>query len=125
MTDFKRRTLTLSTGKQIKLFGNSMAIGRSLEIGEGGAPNIFSSFEESMDEKGTIENVGSSENLRKTKGKRFKKSASAVLNPHRLTKDEMLELADFNIRLWMELKDNVREFGMADPKVFKVDAAKY
>lgn len=35
MTDFKRRTLFLSTGKQIKLFGNSMAIGKSLEIGEG------------------------------------------------------------------------------------------
>jgi hypothetical protein len=125
MADFKRRTLTLSTGKQIKLFGNSMAIGRSLEIGEGGVPNIFSSFEESWGEIGAIEYAETSEDLNKMKGKRSKKSTAAVLNPHRLTKEEMLEVADFNIRLWMELKDNVREYGIADPKVFKSDPAKY
>ena len=39
MAEFKRRTLFLSSGKQIKLFGNSIAIGKSLEIGEGYAPN--------------------------------------------------------------------------------------
>ena len=42
MAEFKRKTFLLSTGKQIKLFGNSIAIGKSLEIGEGYAPNIFS-----------------------------------------------------------------------------------
>ena len=125
MTDFKRRTLILSTGKQIKLFGNSMAIGRSLEIGEGGSPNIFSCFEETQEEKESAEKAGSVEDIRKIEGKRSKKSASGVFNPHRLTKDEILEVADFNIRLWMELKDNVREYGIADPKVFKVDAVKY
>jgi hypothetical protein len=46
MADFKRRTLLLSSGKQIKLFGNSIAIGKSLEIGEGYAPNIFSCIAE-------------------------------------------------------------------------------
>jgi len=35
MADLKRRTLLLSSGKHIKLFGNSIAIGKSLEIGEG------------------------------------------------------------------------------------------
>ena len=45
MTDFKRRTLYLNSGKQIKLFGNSIAIGKSLEVGEGYAPNLFSFFE--------------------------------------------------------------------------------
>ena len=125
MTDFKRRTLTLSTGKQIKLFGNSIAISRSFEIGEGGTPNIFSCFEEPIEDKGSAEITGSAEDAKKTKGKRSKKSTTTVINPHRLTKDEMLELADFNIRLWMELKDNVREHGIADPKVFKVDTAKY
>ncbi|WP_298737868.1 hypothetical protein [uncultured Chitinophaga sp.] len=45
MTDFKRRTLILNSGKQIKLFGNSIAIGKSLQIGEGYAPNIFSCME--------------------------------------------------------------------------------
>jgi hypothetical protein len=125
MTDFKRRTLTLSTGKRIKLFGNSMAIGRSLEIGDGGAPNIFSCFEESQEELGGIEDAETIEDLNKRKVKRSKKSAAVVLNPHKLTKEEMLEVADFNIRLWMELKDNVREYGIEDPRVFKVDTAKY
>ena len=42
MADFKRKTLMLSSGKIIKLFGSSIAIGKSLEVGEGYAPNIFS-----------------------------------------------------------------------------------
>jgi hypothetical protein len=42
MAEFKRRKCYLSTGKQIKLFSNSTAIGKSFEIGEGYAPNIFS-----------------------------------------------------------------------------------
>src|SRR5450432_113323 len=51
MTDLKRRTLFLTTGKQIRLFGNSMAIGKSLEVGEGSAPNIFSCISEPAIEK--------------------------------------------------------------------------
>ena len=51
MAEFKRRTLLLSSGKQIKLFGSSIAIGKSLEIGEGYAPNIFSSTAEQSPEK--------------------------------------------------------------------------
>ena len=62
MADFKRRTLLLSSGKQIKLFGNSIAIGKSLEIGEGYAPNIFSCVAEQAPTKtpGAISNVVSS-----------------------------------------------------------------
>ena len=42
MAEFKRRKLILSSGKHVKLFGNSMAIGPNLEIGEGYTPNILS-----------------------------------------------------------------------------------
>jgi len=63
MAEFKRRTLLLSSGKQIKLFGSSVAIGKSLEIGEGYAPNIFSSI--------------SNQSEGKTPG--------VVSNPHQLT----------------------------------------
>jgi len=35
MADLKRRTLQLSSGKHVKLFGNSVAISKSLEINEG------------------------------------------------------------------------------------------
>ena len=100
MADFKRRTFILSTGKQIKLFGTSMAIGKSLEIGEGYAPNIFSCVEEHPDGK----------------------TSCIVSNPHKLTPEEMMELADYNIRLWIDLKDNIRKYGLTSVKVFNADA---
>ncbi|WP_315819362.1 hypothetical protein [Paraflavitalea speifideaquila] len=43
MADLKRKPLSLSSGKLLKLYGNSIAISKSLEIGEGYAPNIFPS----------------------------------------------------------------------------------
>ena len=101
MTDFKRRTLLLSTGKQIRLFGNSMAIGRSLEIGEGYAPNIFSRIEEPLEEE----------------------SQATVSNPHQLTPEELMELADYNIQLWMDLKANIRKYGLSSSRIFNQEAA--
>ncbi|MCW3107418.1 MAG: hypothetical protein JWQ09_1924 [Segetibacter sp.] len=100
MADFKRRTLLLSSGKQIKLFGSSIAIGKSLEIGEGYAPNIFSCTSEQI----------------------AVKSTSLVNNPHDLTSEEIIELADYNIQLWMDLKTNIRKHGLQSPKIFNQDA---
>ncbi|MEZ2442730.1 hypothetical protein AB6805_13495 [Chitinophaga sp. RCC_12] len=97
MADIKKRVLILSTGKTIKLFGNSIAIGKSLEIGEGYAPNLFSA--------GT--------------GSDHEKPTGTVSNPHSLTAQEMHEIADFNIRLWLDLKDNLRKYGLTNPKTFK------
>ncbi|MBN9385888.1 MAG: hypothetical protein J0H74_34350 [Chitinophagaceae bacterium] len=102
MADLKRRTLQLSSGKQVKLFGNSVAIGKSLEIGEGYAPNILSIVEEQPDNK----------------------IPAGLSNPHRLTVDELMELADFNIQLWMDLKAGLRKYGQVDPKIFGQDSAK-
>lgn len=102
MAELKRRMFQLSTGKQIKLFGNSMAIGKSLEIGEGYAPNIFSCIEEQQDGKNT----------------------PAVSNPHKLTPEEMMELADYNIQLWMDLKANIRKYGLGSPRIFNQDAVR-
>jgi hypothetical protein len=99
MAEFKRRTLLLSTGKQIRLFGNSLAIGRSLEVGEGGAPNIFYCFSHSDAEK----------------------DASTVSNPYQLTSEELHEIADYNIRLWVEFKDNIRQHGNSNSKVFNLE----
>jgi hypothetical protein len=86
MAEFKKQTFQLSNGKQIKLHGNSFFINRSLEIGEGFVPNVFSLFEESSDGKPSF----------------------SVSNPHKLTPEELHELADYNIRLWMDLKDSIR-----------------
>ena len=99
MADLKRRTLHLSSGKQIKLFGTSVAISKSLEIGEGYAPNILSLVEEQADIK----------------------VPAGLSNPQRLTVDELMELADFNIQLWMDLKAGLRRFGQVDPKIFGQD----
>jgi hypothetical protein len=102
MADLKRRTLQLSSGKQVKLFGNSVAISKSLEIGEGYAPNILSLVGEQPDSK----------------------IPAGLSNPHRLTVDELMDLADFNIQLWMDLKAGLRRYGQVDPKIFGQETAK-
>jgi hypothetical protein len=96
MADLKRRTLQLSSGRQIKLYGNSVAIGKTLEIGEGYAPNILSLIEEQPDDK----------------------TSGCVSNPHKLTVDDLMELADFNIQLWMDLKAGLRRSGKVDQRIF-------
>jgi hypothetical protein len=124
MAELKRRTLLLSNGKQIKLFGESLAISKSMEIGEGGAPNFFSCSGSTIEEFSTsdIENdTDATKNLKKQKQSRV---MASVNNPHRLTRDEVLEIADFNIRLWMDLKDNVRANGVSDPRIFNSDPVK-
>jgi hypothetical protein len=100
MAEFKRQTFQLSTGKQIRLHGNSFFINRNLEIGEGFVPNVFSLFEEQSDGK----------------------PSSTVSNPHKLTAEELGELADYNIRLWLDLKDSIRSSGINNPKVFSREA---
>jgi hypothetical protein len=102
MADLKRRTLQLSSGKQIKLFGNSVAISKTLEIGEGYAPNILSAIEAQPDNK----------------------IPACISNPHKLTPDELMELADFNIQLWMDLKAGLRKYGQVDPKIFGQEPTK-
>lgn len=120
MATFKRRTLQLSTGRQIKLFGNSLAINNGLEIGEGSAPNIFSLLEQHSFEKQIQadsleeEEIISPKPVGKTKG--------CVSNPHGLTAIELAEIADYNIRLWMDLKDKLREHGSNSPRVFNREA---
>jgi len=96
MADLKKRILYFSSGKQIKLFGNSIAISKSLEIGEGYAPNLLSLVEEQPDN-----NV-----------------SAGLSNPYRLTAEELMELADFEMQLWMDLKAGVRRSGKVDIGIF-------
>ena len=100
MAEFKRRTLILSSGKQIKLYGDSMAIGPSLELGEGSAPNIFSQAPSHFTENATD------------------KSPSKIANPYRLTAEELHDIADYNIQLWMDLKAAIRKYGVDNSKIF-------
>ena len=99
MTSFKKRILRLQSGKEIKLYGNSIAIGASLEIGEGAPPNIFFSLGKSTEEKASPEREPG--------------------NPYDLSADDLLEIADYNMRLWMNFKDKIRKHGVSDARVFE------
>lgn len=102
MAEMKRRTLLFSTGKQVKLFGNSVGIGRTLEIGEGYMPNILSANTEDAAGEDT----------------------PMVNNPHKLSREELMELADFMMGLWLQLKENIRKNGMENAKIFSRDTSK-
>lgn len=95
MAEIKKRILSFSNGKTVKLYGNSVAIGRSMEIAEAYSPNIFGYMAPQNEEK-----------------------TGTVYNPHKLTTEELQELADYNIRLWMDLKDAIRKNGTSNVKVF-------
>jgi hypothetical protein len=45
-----------------------------------------------------------------------------MINPYSLTPEEIFEIADYNIRLWLDLKDNIRRYGVNSPKVFNRDS---
>lgn len=102
MAEMKRRTILFSTGKQIKLFGNSIGIGKTLEIGESYMPNILSAGVEDSANDGI----------------------AMVHNPHKLSREEIMELADFMMQLWLQLKENIRKSGLDNPKIFTRDSAK-
>ncbi|MBZ4189354.1 hypothetical protein [Niabella beijingensis] len=115
MTDFKKRVLYLNSGKQIRFYGDSMAIGPGLQIGEGTAPTIFA-YIESQNVGGSVDaaTTSSSNQQKKTTG-------GAVQNPFSLTNADLHEIADYNIQLWMNLKNNLRKYGVDNPKVFNRD----
>jgi len=102
MAEMKRRTILFSTGKQIKLFGNSIGIGKTLEVGEVYMPNILSA---------NLEVAASDDTL-------------MVNNPHKLSREEVMELADFMMGLWLQLKENIRKNGIDSPKIFTRDSSK-
>ncbi|MET6999390.1 hypothetical protein [Chitinophaga defluvii] len=102
MAEIKRRILSLTTGKQIKLFGNSVGIGKTLELGEGYAPNILSS----------------------STGISGEEAPPTVNNPYGLTEAEIMELADYMMSLWLQLKESIRKYGLKDARIFARDSAK-
>ena len=96
MAEFKRQTFLFSNGKQIKLYGTGFGITKDLEITEASAPNIFWISE----------------------GREDGKPTAIICNPYKLTAEEILEVADYCIRQWMDLKDSVRMHGVDSPRVF-------
>ncbi|MVT07736.1 hypothetical protein [Chitinophaga tropicalis] len=97
MAVIKKRVLQLSTGKQVKLSGMTLCITSFLEVGEGFTRNILYSDEDRPKEA----------------------SPSPVANPYGLTQDEIMEMADYCIGLWMQLKDRIRQHGIKSPEIFR------
>ncbi|MCD2424346.1 hypothetical protein LQ567_16320 [Niabella pedocola] len=115
MTDFKKRVLYLNSGKHIRFYGDSMAIGPGLQIGEGATPTIFAYIEPQNLTGGAEASATSST------GQQRKSSIGSVQNPFGLTDTDLHEIADYNIQLWMNLKNNLRKYGVDNPKVFNRD----
>lgn len=118
----RRRTLVLSSKKEIKLFGNSIAIGKGLQLGEGYSPNIYTCTERELPSEKKPDNNGEGQVNSSGGQKGAAKKEWVVENPHSLTVGEITDLADYNIRLWMDLKDNVRKYGTDDHRVFNRDS---
>ncbi len=97
MAELSKRILKLSTGRQVKLYGTSIGISGTLEIGEGYAPNLLALNAEVKTDKTT---------------------ASHVHNPNHFTAEELMELADYMMQLWLQLKINIRKYGTESPKLF-------
>ena len=97
MAIVKKRVLILSSNRSVRLSGHTLCISNSLEIGEGFTKSLF----------------GAAEHVKPGQGQ------LPVANPHNFSKDELLEIADYNITLWMHLKDRIRQFGIDNPQIFK------
>lgn len=100
MAELKRQTFQFSTGKQIKINGTGIGITRCLEVGEV-TPTIFCLNDGKAEGKPVIE----------------------VSNPFKLTKEELLELADFLIKICMDFKDSVRKYDLTNPKIFNKETS--
>lgn len=96
MATIKKRVLVLSNGRQIKLDGHTICIANTLEIGEGFTRSILRYEEESKENGG-----------------------GTVANPYQFTTDEVMEISDYMIGLWMQLKDRIRTNGLKSPDIFK------
>jgi hypothetical protein len=97
MASIKKRILILSNGRQIKLEGHCICISNTLEIGEGFTRSILRYEEAPKDAGGT----------------------GSVANPNHLTADELMEISDYIIGLWMQLKDKIRSHGVNSADIFK------
>lgn len=98
MATLKKDAIIFSNGRQIKVPGGILSIARTLELADYYSRNVLYYDVEHRKNK-DVEPVG---------------------NFYNLTKDELIEIADCMIQLWIELKDNVRKSGIKSPDIFDV-----
>ena len=98
MTSSKRDSIIFSSGREIVLPGGVVSITRDFELADYYSRNIFY-----LDSSASV-------------GK--------VVNIHNLSKDEMIELSDLMIQLWIELKNNIRSNDINSPAIFNSKSIK-
>src|SRR5688500_18661805 len=98
MAVFKKDLITFSNGRQIKVPGGIFSIISSLELADYYSRLVFFYDEDSKSNKEIL----------------------SVNNIYNLTKEELIEVADCMITHWINLKDNVRKYGIDNPEIFNV-----
>lgn len=89
----KNDTIQFSNGREIPLPGGIVSITSSLELADYYSRNIL---------------------YLNTNAK-----IPDVVNVHKLTAEEVIELADMMIQLWIDLKDNIRQADITSTSIFK------
>lgn len=98
MATLKKDSIVCSNGREVKVPGGILSIARTLELADYYSRNVLY-YEVEHRRNKEVEPVG---------------------NIYSLTKEELIEIADCMIQLWIELKDNVRKFGIKSPEIFNV-----
>lgn len=98
MANVKKDTLSLSNGKQIQIPGGVVSISKTLELSDYYSRKILF-FDPASKNDNKI---------------------SPVQNIYGLSADEWIEMLDNMIRLMIDLKDNIRKYGIQNPEIFNL-----
>lgn len=98
MANTKKDTITFESGRQIIIPGGIVSINKFLEVSDYYSRTILF-----LDPTFKVD-----------------KKIEPVQNIYQLTSPELIELADHMIYLWMNLKDNVRRYGIKSPEIFNI-----
>lgn len=98
MATIKKDSIIFSGGKQIDIPGGIISITKSLELSDYYSRSIlFYDY-----------------------ASKVNKSLQPVRNIYNLDREDIIEIADCMIQLWIDLKDNVRKLGIENPDIFNI-----
>ena len=98
MATLKKDGMLFSNGREISIPNGILSITRSLELADYYSRNILFFDPASKTDK----------------------QVEPVKNIYDLTKDELIEVADCMIQLWINLKDNTRKHGIKSAEIFNM-----
>ncbi|MGF6848281.1 hypothetical protein QFZ51_003516 [Chitinophaga sp. W3I9] len=93
MATVKKDAIVFTNGREINVPGGIVSITRSLELTDYYSRNVL--YHDPTHKDGPVVNI------------------------YGLNKDEAIEIADLMIQLWIELKDNIRQFNISKAEIFR------